>query len=390
VSRVRKESIFFIHRAYRAVGRRRYAQALSFLLRCSSDPYLRDLPYYDYLTCIVYILTDKFANAAEILRSAERLYPDYQPFAEIRAYLAVKSALTVEVALVDATEQLQKYPDSHHIVPLVRRLERTSNFSAFQKSLKLRKVITIPAPPGYRRPFPVVGVLGGIVVAVLISGLTVTVLPVLQKHSGKILFHFPWKKSPSYDFETYRLSGESYALLDPGAKGELGHYDSEQELAQEYEAARKLAKDEKYNESVVLLNKILHSNASLTFKERTRFLKDVVAHIKTDRYEGAEFGKLKENPLLYDGLRLAVDGKVTNLSESKSGGAFTLLVNSNGDEFEAVLEVLFDAENPQLKNGDMVHVSGQFLAREGAQGTLMIKGEKVEVKQKSAQGTQSL
>ncbi len=364
--------------AYRAVKKNQALEAISLLEGQLSDRIRYDDPYILYYLVIAYLLHGKIAAAASLMTKSERLFPDFSPMKEVLAYVAVKSGTDREAVLMQVYQFFRDFPESTRLRRLIGQLKKATNFDVFQRNLRLRSCVRIAPPPvrGFsvmripRRTF-ILTSSAVIVIAVAASFFATGLL-------GPGLLG-PGLTVPEEDMQKFRIDTSRYPLVDETVSDKRFTYTSESELLRDYEKARRLIQGGRLNDAVLILNTILMSNANMSVKDRSAFLKEFVANLDQKPYETLNFNLLREDPNLYAGTFVSYTGKAANVVFDNDGsGAFTLLVNEKENRFDGTVEVVADGNGAGITDGDYVTVKGEFLKSGEEPGLILIRADVIE------------
>ena len=367
-----------VRQAYRSLSRGSLVEAVGCLEQVAADKISKTGPYVDYLLAVAYLKSDRLAPASELVKNALRRYPEYAPFKEILAYLALKSGTSREQVVAPIIQYEQEYPQSRKIRRLHRKLLSCRDFEAFQRKLKFEECITLQKPPKsidtvrFRKDIPVITVSHNLR-KVLIS--TAALFCLVSAPVFVYNYFFTPSDTTEVSTEHFRLDNHRYPLIDTASGESRFTYNNEKELLSDYEKSREYIKKGKHNEALLLLNRIMLSNVNISVKDRVVFLKDFIRRVETKSYDKINFAKLKNDPELYHGFYLEMTGKVANFKSNDESSAFTLLVNEKNDNFDAVAQVIMDG-TVEVENGVQVTVEGEFL-KSADDGGIIIKADNV-------------
>ncbi len=394
VSPVLKEAC----RSYRSG---RYSDALV-LLDSLVQPGTRD-PYPLLLLALANLQLDRFGQADEVLKKISAIDPHYPPYHRLRAFLFLKAASNFENALGYYVELMGKYPGDTVLARALRRLRKADDFEKFQKSARLDEFVPVPAPP--RRFFPTQVFrkksapgagrrpvrrlaggrrTGGKVLLVFFALLTAALLAAgLYMAGGPLrgLLENVGQPVGADEIDRITLDGSGFELIEKISRARRPEfYYTGTALGDDFHAAKKLLKKKKYNEALLVINKILHSNANMTVKERAAFLKRFVVNIEEREWDPVPFRAVMEKPHLYEGVSLRWSGRVANLRRKQGAATFNLLVEYRSENvFAGIADVFCEPDPGPLKNGDTVEVKAVFAGRV-AGGNLYLNGREIETR----------
>ncbi|MBN2435031.1 MAG: hypothetical protein JXK07_07170 [Spirochaetes bacterium] len=367
-----------VRQAYRSLSRGSLVEAVGCLEQVAADKISKTGPYVDYLLAVAYLKSDRLAPASELVRNALRRYPEYAPFKEILAYLAIKSGTSREQVIGPIIQYEQEYTQSRKIRKLHKKLLSCRDFEVFQRKLKFEECITLQKPPKsidtlrYKRDLPCIEFTYNFR-KILFSAVTV----IFVASVAFFVFNTIFDTSDSSEVSTehFRLDNHRYPLIDTASGESRFTYKSENDLLSDYEKSRGYIKTGKHNDALLLLNRIMLSNVNISVKDRVVFLKDFIRRVEKKSYDKIDFVKLKADPELYNGFYIIMSGKVANFKSNDESSAFTLLVNEKNDNFDAVAQVIMDG-TASVENGVSVTVKGEFL-KSADDGGIIIKADNV-------------
>lgn len=378
----------FLKKAYRELKHERFYEALAYAEKAGEE--LPDLSWPYFIAAVCYVYLGRFTEAESSMRLCEKNDHDFFPLAELKVFLALKSAPSREGALQIAADTLTRFPESIHIKKLLHHAEGFSGFSEFQKKARLRDYVTIPLPPKLsksparkkrrdrsagkrvKRIAPSVAIgrilLFSVVVLLLVLAAFFFYRRVAEKRGGTALL------------DTVVLSGGEMDMLG-GKKREdsAPEYITSAEVRADFLRARNMIKSGKKNEAVVLLNDIHASNAGFTVREKVDFLIRYVIDDRDRTYETLPPEKLQHAPWRYKGYAVQWQGKVANISHGEASTAFTLLLNYEEGTLAGVVSVLANRAYGDLENGAPVQVQGILLGSPEKGERLYLQGRAITI-----------
>ncbi len=384
-----KDQNRLIAEAFGFFRKKRFADALLLLLKVidggSREPY----PYL--LLTLCYLQTGQFNRADEVVRRLKNIEPSYPLLLHLEGYLYVKGAPTLENVISFYIDLLDRGPDDPMLRRMLRVLRRVKNFSEFQRRAKLSDFVVVGKPsmlPASSRRargrYLRKGALnrrliwgGGIALALLVTG---TLLFVFLQSLGKLGGGRQMKTEGRDIVDQVSLEGARYNLIEKlGKKGTPVFYYSSDQLAGEFMKAKYLAKEGKYNQSLLLLNRIYHSNANLSVKERVDFLRKFILNVEDREWEDIPFSDISDKSYLYYGSSVQWRGRVANVRRKDGGVFFNLMVDYRGEgHFAGVVDVYSKRDYPALLNGDDVLVRAVFIEALGREGRLYLSAREIE------------
>jgi len=160
-------------------------------------------------------------------------------------------------------------------------------------------------------------------------------------------------------------------------------YYSNEEVFQDFNSAKVLIKKEKYNDALVLINKILNSNSTFIVKEKTDFLKKYILNIEDREYSNISFREVLKNPYLYQGFIVKWKGRIANLKKRNGKSTFTFLTEYKKDDiFTGVADVYADREFADIKNGDIIEMKAFFNSTLGNENRIYLIAKEIVINKK--------
>jgi tetratricopeptide (TPR) repeat protein len=369
--------------AYRSYRAGRFADAMV-LLDNLVTPGSRD-PLPILLLCLANLQLNRYGRADELLKKIVSVNPHYHPYHELRAYLYMKGAPDFESALSYYVEVLGKYPADRALAKAMRRLRRAGNFERFQKEAKLDDFVRVPRPPGglfdfsrprpagrpapfpvreggsgrrTRRRFIILAAAGVVVLAV--AGLYFAREGLLRAFQGR-----PPAPGGLDAIEQVTLDGSGFDLIEKISRARRPEfYYSGTALRDDFFNSKQLIKNGRYNDALLVINKILNSNANMSVKERAAFLKSFIINIEDREWGDIPYREILNRPHLYGGVSVRWRGRVANLARRQTAQVFHLLVDYRSEDvFAGIADVFLETADGKLKNGDMVTVKAVYMDR---------------------------
>jgi len=140
---------------------------------------------------------------------------------------------------------------------------------------------------------------------------------------------------------------------------------TEREVQEIFKQAKEYFYQYKDNKALVLLNKLIHSNASIVVKQKSRLLKGfAIKPDFSDFHDSYSFYTVKKEPLLYEDVYVLWKGKITNLKVSEDKITFQFMVGYHDEkELQGIVPVELDF-GANIKNGDALELLGQVVIRD--------------------------
>ena len=388
----RKQRKFsFTDEAYRSFSRKNYDNAVIILEKGYSSGDTN--PYTLFLLAVSLIYSNNFSRAGVILEHLQRVSPLYEPFLQLRSFLALKSAASREQAMRVYVSALEKLPADPVLRKALRILEKSGDFSAFQKRVRLEELVDIPKPRGMRsrqsddggdyrvkrrRKNTIPGIIFvsvGIICAVVFAASALYYSSLLDRFKGDR--QKPAGSDLSGKVDMVDLGGAGYGIINRiNSEKTPEFYASGDLVVSDFNEARRLIKKGEYNSGVIILNRIINSNSSFIVKEKCEFLIRFVMESDERSYEEMDVAKLNEKPYLYRGSSVKLAGKAVNIKQVRGGRSFTLMVEYDGTNFRGIT-LVFDSKATELSNGDMVEVRGLFITGMGKGNVPYISAEDI-------------
>jgi len=379
----------YINEAYRLFKKKNFENAVIILEKSYSSGDIT--PYSMFLLAVSHIYSNNFSRAGIILEHIQRIEPLYEPFIQLKSFLSLKSAVSREEAIHVYVSALERLPADSLLRKTLRILEDSKDFSSFQKNAKLHELVEIPAPgnkfykrkvnitfkrksKSYRKfTIPVIIlVLSGSISLIIFYFSSLYIIRDSNQEESAIK-----SSAISGKVDMIDIGGAGYGIIDRINSTKTPEFYSSGDLViSDFNEARRLLKQGKYNKGVIILNRILNSNASFMVKEKCEFLIKYVMDSDERTYDMIDITALNSKSYLYRGSSVVLKGKVANMKEVKGGKSFTLMVGYDGSNFNG-LTLVYDPGNANIENGEMVEVKGLFITGMGKGNVPYISGEKI-------------
>jgi hypothetical protein len=393
---VKNTNILLLKDAYKSFSKNRYSEAIVLLEKITANRPQKPYPYF--LLCVSYLLCDKFSSAEIMLKKLRSIDPEYLPLNHLDAFLLLKSASGIHSALSVYIDKLDRFPDDTYFKKVINKLQNVKNFSSFQKNAKLKYFVQIPKPKMTAADFSQTFYEKPVIKKLKKS-------PEIHKHGhGRIIFYLTalfillisagifiyfyyfktgqvaFKNTNTTQIDSISIDILQYDLIDKilTAKPPVFYY-SNDEVISDFNKAKYLIKNEKYNDALLLVNKISSSNANFRVKERNDFLRKFIADVEHKDYSGIPVEKVFQKPYLYRGYFVSWKGKITNLRKKESSISFNLLVDyKKDDKFSEVIDVYSEKEYENIKNGDIAVINGVFVNSIGNSNRLYLVADMIQ------------
>ncbi|HNX59891.1 MAG TPA: hypothetical protein PKK43_12380, partial [Spirochaetota bacterium] len=170
------------------------------------------------------------------------------------------------------------------------------------------------------------------------------------------------------------LPDERYPLIGKKSIEEKYTYENEDDLRADYEKARMLMKNSKYNDALLILNRINNSNAQPGIRDRVQFLVKYISGIGDRDAEMIPCEKISADPVLYRGVMISVTGIVKETYGKKGTSSMSIVPDSDKNR---VVEIYSNTMS-HFKVNDRLKVEGMFSQTVGKESRLYIEARSVE------------
>lgn len=386
------------HEAYKAYRKGRFLEVLALL----DSPALSSVkdPYCLILCAMACLQLNKFSRVEELMVKAGAIAPQYPLYNQLKAFLYLKAAPDFESALLYYGELLRKNPTDRMLSKSLARLRSVKDFEDFQRSAKIDNFVALAKP--HRRLFCRFTASKNTRVTqksfgrkfyspkkqwILIPAVVLIIfaLGAVFSFRGTPL-QCPkkgWEAPLRYnEIEQITLDGSGFDLIERiSKKKHPEYYYNSEALQEDFKTSKQLIKKGRLNEALKKINKIIHSNANMSVRERASFLKRFIIAIEDREWEKIAYSEIIKNPHLYGGYSLQWKGKTANIKKRQNSVVFNLLIDyRTSDQFAGLAEVYCEQCGGNIKNGDMVAVKGIFMDVIMA-GTPYLRGREVELLQ---------
>ncbi len=372
----------YTREAYRSIQKKQYGNAVA-ILEKSGESGLQS-EYNLFLMSLALVYNSEFQRAGATLARIERLDPCYIPYVQLKSFLSLKSAATREQAIGIYIEALETVTSDRLLKKILREIENTSDFPSFQKNARLQSFVAIPKPSEKSTASVSINPRKRLKAGwVILALFTAAVSSVLFLNREKILKYAGMGSSVETvkiksDIDSLTLGNADYGLLNRINREKTPEfYHSRTDVISDFNRARSLIKDRKYNEALVILNRINNSNVNYIAREKVEFLIKFVIDADERKYAPADFARIKASPHLYRGVSIQAKGRTANVQIGRKGTSFTLMADYSNDRFSEVVGV-FSKNRIELKNGEMVNVRGIFIPVKNQFGKSYISAESLD------------
>jgi hypothetical protein len=381
------DSVSRIRTAAESIRRGRFGEASAFLegIRAaeSSDPSLVFLSAYSSIMS---------GNLPSALAATERLrlrFSEYKPGRELNAFILLKSAPERDHAAAVYIDLISSGIDSPNVKRLLKRIRSERDFVSFQKSLTLDDALPIEkirfteksrgtemkisAPVrSCRRPRRIP--FKPVILSVIALSLAVFLVYLLAFTA--IPYRIFKKNTPeNTPVDSADISNERYPLVDRNAKNPMFTYADEDSLRRDYENARNLIKAGSSEPALVILNRIMNSNAQYMLKDRARFLSEFIAGMEDRSPKDISPAELIGNPVLYKGMFVRFSSSVVSVKTKESTTVVSTVYQEKGSP--SVNADIFTIERMPLKPGDRITCAGIFRQIAGAEKRMLVESKSI-------------
>ncbi len=345
---------------------------------------MRD-PYPHFLLALSYLFTNRFDLSEKEIIRMKSIDAHYPPLLQLQAFLSMKSAKDSDAAVSAYIDLSSKNIGDKFAKRALKNLRSGESFSAFQQKAKLIDFVYIPKPSksiprsndkkirnkyisgrGNRYlkktvlVFGIVSLVGIIISAVFIYA-DFNVYDRLKSGITSVI-SLAENIPPNETVDMMNISGPEYELIRKiNERAVPEFYYSSQEMLADFNNARFLIKKGEHNKAVLLLNRIMNSNAGMNVKEKTDFLIKYITESDDRKYENILYSTILEKPYLYRGFALVWSGKAANVKNKNGKVIFNLMIDYREKERFSGMADIFCDEKSEIKNGDSVAVSGIFI-----------------------------
>ncbi len=401
-----KNTFQYLHEAYRSFQKKNYTNAI-IILEQTKDSGHEDY-YALFLQAVSLLYSNNFPAANNVMEKIQRVNPSYTPFVQLKSFLALKSSVSREAALSAYISALEKNSSDKLLRKGLRAVEESSDFYKYQKEAKISDLVFIPKPGkkdsskeaifrserflrrvdisrGRNRFLDLNPVFIAVFLFVVISACAVAAV---YFYRGSLNFRsnpdaVKLDNDSLNKIDMVDISGSGYGIINRINQDKTPEfYPTGDVLLSDFNEARTLMKKGLLNKAIVILNKIVNSNASFPVKEKSDFLIRFIMESNDRIYEEIDLKQINEKPYLFRGSAVKFTGKAANVKDVKNGTAFSVMIGYDGNNFKGVCEV-YDPAKSVVASGDIVEVQGLFILNIGKSGSPYISAEKVMVVSKN-------
>ena len=270
----------------------------------------------------------------------------------------------VEDAISLWGEILEKKPMERKIKKALQKLRMSEDVNDFIEKSKPGDFFSMN-PPFFTRLKPyIVGI--SILILIIVLGVIFYVSPLYERTLNKV---FP----QAAQLKQIKLPSNKKLVKENAEK--VLYYFTENELHKDFVRVKRLIYRNKTNEAIILLNKIMNSNALPQVKERFKILYKFIEPLDPLSMDyNPEFHEITKDPVAFKGVYVLWNGRIANLIKTKNGIEFDLLVNYiNEDTIAGIAHVKITGKY-YLENRQKVEVFGIYKDYDKKDGKLLIEG----------------
>jgi hypothetical protein len=321
-------------------------------------------PYPMFLSAIALFSNDHLDKALSLNKRLRSYYPDYLPGKELDAFIKLKSAATRDEAVVAYVELSPGGSEGSHFDKMAGRIRSARDFPAYQKKLRVVDCVRlkryrpgtkyetnpdfddrIVAKKKIHKKVPLLRYI--FIVLVLASVAIVSYL----YFSGGLT-----KKPEAAKFDQTDIPQGQYPIIGKQSVDERFIYVNEESVRKDFAEAKILTRDGHYNKALLILNRIMLSNAQPSVKDRVNFLRSYIRDSENRDVEQIDISTLMKDPLVYQGLLVRINGKIVEKSSREGGDAYTI----SADEAKGISAYIFIKHGENILIGDHVVAEGIF------------------------------
>jgi hypothetical protein len=301
------------------------------------------------------------------------------------AYQKLKSAGKAEEALRVYVELSAKYPADPHISRGRGLVAGAGDFSAFQKDARLRDFVDVPPPPGRlkkarrgvytgtlgHRGIRIHGgsgtarrnmVLRAVVVVFLVALGSAGIWALARYGIPPLMERFLGAGNDRDEIDMVNVSGTEFDLVKSIRKETVPvYYRSARDMTADFDRSRSLIKNRRYNEALLILNGLHHSNVNFVVKEKAEFLIKFVVNQEERDFEEISCRRVCENDYRYRGFAVRWKGSVESAREKDRSTIIALSVEAPGGGAPCRADIYSSRRVPKLEKGSRVVVEGVII-----------------------------
>jgi hypothetical protein len=373
--------------AYESLLGGRAAEAEAFLISINGSSSID--PYILFLYAYASILLGHIERSIPVIERLKRHY-SFMAGRELSAFIRLKSASSREDALVGYIDITSESSAPNHIRKIIARIRKTADFSYFQRTVSIHDCIPLRVYSPERafskderaasvKPVRTqIKYRNAILVLSVFALLALGFLAFNKWHSGAFLLQ---KKNLKIDIvDKVDISDEKYPVIDKHPSAETKYiYDDETALRNDFSRSRNFVKEGRCNDAIVILNKIMLSNAQMKVRDGASFLLSYINGLEDRDLSDIPYHEIVSKQDLYRGVMLKWNCMVVSVEKRKGGTMLTVSVPDKLVKVPAYAEVFYPGEINLSKQNEIT-VSGIYSQMIGKDNRPYIEARKIEVK----------
>jgi hypothetical protein len=348
-------------------------------------------PYILFLYAYASILLGHIERSIPVIDRLKR-HSSFIAGRELSAFIRLKSASSREDALVGYIDMTGENSVPGHIRKIIARIRKTADFGYFQRTVSIQDCIPLRAYSPERildredkqtmvrrrvrvRKMPQKIILASLILILCVLGyFAFTHLDVLRDLVRE-------KESQMDIIDKVDISNEKYPVIDKHPSQDMKYlYEDEAVLKSDFASARALIRDGKCNDALVILNKIMLSNAQLKVRDNASFLFSYVNGLEERDSSDIPYHEIMSKPDLYRGVMLTWSCSVISVEKRKGGTALTVAVADKFVKVPSYAEVFYPGDASLVKQSTLT-VTGVYSQMIGKENRPYIEARKIDVVQ---------
>jgi len=339
--------------------KRQWTKAISFLEKALKEN--KDPQVYLFLG-YASLFTADTDGARRYFRGGLMVKEDDPALLKGLAYVYLKDE-RIEDAISLWGEVLERNPNDKQVQKALQRLRDTEDIEQFAQEANPSDFFSPRLPLLVKlRPY----LLGLYITAGVVAfGVIFYATPLYRKALTKLYPEI---------VELDRVRLPEGAVTEEVKKGALYSL-TEKEITESFLQIKKLIYKKRVNSAIMLLNKVINSNASPLVKERFEILYEFIDPPDPLSIDfNPHFHEIIKEPKIYQGVWVLWKGRVANLRKEKESVHFDLLVNyEDQDTIEGIAHVDIDGVY-HIENRQSVEVFGYYDGYDTDTGKLLLHG----------------
>ncbi|MBN2325498.1 MAG: hypothetical protein JXQ30_17370 [Spirochaetes bacterium] len=345
-------------RGLKAFRKRQWVQSISYLEKALTE---RNDPQVLLFLGYASLFSDDLDGARRYFRGGLEVSDNNLELLKGLAYVYVKDE-RVEDAINLWGEVLEKRPGDRQSQRALERLRGAKDLKLFAENAKPRDFFSPQLPIFIKlRPY-LLGLC--ITLGIAIVGVVFYTTPLSKKVLSR--FYPRIVELEEVGFPEGPVTGEEEGTL---------YSFSEEEISRAFVQVKKHIYKGRTNSAIMLLNRIMNSNASPLVKERFEILYEFIDPPDPLAIDyNPHYHEIIREPEIFKGVWVLWKGRVANLDKGGDSAHFDLLVNYEGqDTIEGIAHVDIDGVY-RIQNRQSVEVFGYYTGYDSDTGKLLIHG----------------